>query len=140
MATGGRGYPLPGTGASSRSDGYIRRAVRRQEEALFGSGKPPRFARRLTCGVLAAVALAFPAGAVAGAPIEPYGKHDSGGFRNVLPPAQGTDANLNQILQFEATGKMPPHTQDQLGMYANLVNAAPVLKLSQISKYYKDAT
>src|SRR5436190_821641 len=128
------------TGASRRADDYIRRAVRRQEEALFGSGEPPRLARRLACGVMAAVALALPASAMAGAPVEPYGKHDSGGFRNVLPPAQGTDANLAQIAQFEATGKMPPHTQDQLAMYANLVNAAPGLKRSSIKKYYKDAT
>jgi acyl-homoserine lactone acylase PvdQ len=114
--------------------------MRRQEEALFGPGQPPRTARRLAFGVLAAIALAFPASAIAAAPIQPYGKHDAGGFRNVLPPAQGTNANLNQITQFEATGKMPPHTQDQLGMYANLVNAAPGLKRSQISRYYKDAT
>src|SRR5215212_10313285 len=115
--------------------------MRRQEEALFfGSGQPPRSARRLACWVLAAVALALPASAAAAAPVEPYAKHDAGGFRNVLPPAQGTNANINQIGQFEATGKMPPHTQDQLAMYANLVNVAPGLERSQIPKYYKDAT
>jgi acyl-homoserine lactone acylase PvdQ len=106
----------------------------------LGSGQPPRSARRLAFGVLAAIVLAFPASAMAAAPTQPYGKHDAGGFRNVLPPAQGTNANINQIGQFESTGKLPPHAQDQLGMYSNLVNAAPGLKRSEISKYYKDAT
>src|SRR5215208_3791870 len=95
--------------------------MRRQEEALFRSGPPPRTARRLAYGVLAAAALAFPAGAAAAvAPPQPYGHHDAGGFLNVLPPAQGTNANLQDIIAFESTGKMPPHTQDQLDMYANL--------------------
>jgi acyl-homoserine lactone acylase PvdQ len=114
--------------------------MRRQEEALFRSGQPPRVARRLAYAAIAAIALALPASAMAAAPVEPYGKHDAGGFRNVLPPGQGANANAAQIAQFEATGKVPPHDQDQLSMYANLVNAAPELKHSSIKKYYKDAT
>jgi acyl-homoserine lactone acylase PvdQ len=90
--------------------------------------------------VLAAAALAIPASAVAAAPTQPYGKHDSGGFRNVLPPAQGTNASLQDIIAFESTGKLPPHTQDQLGMYTNLAYAVPGLKRSDIQRYYKDAT
>jgi len=58
----------------------------------------------------------------------------------VLPPAQGTNANLQDIIAFESTGKRPPHTDDQLDMYANLAYAAPGLKRSEIPRYYKDAT
>ena len=58
----------------------------------------------------------------------------------MLPPAQGANANLGEIAQFEATGRKPPHSDDQLGMYSNLVYAVPGLKRSEISRYYKDAT
>jgi acyl-homoserine lactone acylase PvdQ len=114
--------------------------MRRQEEALFRSGQPPRFARRLAYGVLAAVLLALPAGASAAAQPQPYGKNDAGGFRNVLPPAQGANASIDEIAAFQATGKLPPHARDQLDMYANLAYAAPGLRREQIPKYYKDAT
>ena len=77
--------------------------MRRQEEALLRSGQPPRIARRLAYVVLAVVALALPAWSMAAAPVEPYGKHDAGGFRDVLPPGQRVDANAAQISQFEAT-------------------------------------
>src|SRR5215211_2985831 len=114
--------------------------VRRQEEALFEAGQPPRLARRLACGVATAVALALPTGAMAAAPPQPYGKHDAGGFRNVLPPAQGANASLQDIIAFEATGRRPPHSDDQLGMYTNLAFAVPGLKRSDIPRYFKDAT
>jgi acyl-homoserine lactone acylase PvdQ len=114
--------------------------MRRREEALFGSGQPPRSARRLALGVLAAVALGLPASAAAAPPAQPYGKHDAGGFRNVLPPAQGANATLDQIIAHQATGKMPPHSDDQLGMYTSLAYAVPGLKRSDIARYYKDAT
>ena len=86
------------------------------------------------------MALALPAGAIAAPPAEPYGKHDAGGFRNVLPPAQGRNANLADIARFESTGQRPPHTDDQLGMYSNLAYAVPGLKRSDIPRFYKDAT
>ncbi|HKH14109.1 MAG TPA: penicillin acylase family protein, partial [Solirubrobacterales bacterium] len=87
-----------------------------------------------------AVALALPTGAMAAAPPQPYGKHDAGGFRNVLPPAQGANASLQDIIAFQATGRMPPHSDDQLGMYTNLAYAVPGLKRSDIPRFYKDAT
>jgi hypothetical protein len=99
--------------------------MRRQEEALFRFGQPPRTARRLVYGVLLAVALALPAGTMGAPSPQPYGKHDAGGFRNVLPPAQGTNANLQDIIAFQATGRKPPHSDDQLGMYTNLAYAVP---------------
>jgi acyl-homoserine lactone acylase PvdQ len=84
--------------------------------------------------------LALPVGAMAAASPEPYGKHDAGGFRNVLPPAQGGNASLHDITVFEATGEKPPNSDDQLGMYSNLAYAVPGLKRSDIQRYYKDAT
>ena len=87
----------------------------------------------------ACVATVAPA-AAAGPEPDPYGTHDAGGFRNVLPPGQGHNANASDLLAFEADGTMPANSQDQLDMYSNLVYATPGLKKSQIADYYKDAT
>src|SRR5207249_7605700 len=54
-----------------------------------------------------------------------YGEHDAGGFRNILPPGEGANVSLDQILRFEGDGTYPPHANDQMGMYANLLYAAP---------------
>ena len=70
-----------------------------------------------------------------------YKQNDFGGFRNILPPAQGANANANQIAAFEANGTYPPHTSDQqLSMYSNLLYATPGLQASQIPNFYKDAS
>jgi acyl-homoserine lactone acylase PvdQ len=85
--------------------------------------------------------LLVPAGAALAAPTpEPYGKHDSGGFHNVLPPGEGGLANVAQIAAFEGAHTYPPHTQDQLGMYANLLYGSRGLTTAKIHNYYKDAT
>ena len=87
--------------------------------------------------------LAFSAAAASAAPPTPgaYKQNDFGGFRNILPPAQGANANSNQIAAFEATGNYPPHTSDQqLSMYSNLLYATPGLQASQIHNFYKDAS
>jgi acyl-homoserine lactone acylase PvdQ len=100
--------------------------------------------RRLSTVALATSALlAFSAATASAAPPTPgpYQKNDFGGFRNILPPAQGANANSNQIADFEANGTYPPHTSDhQLSMYSNLLYATPGLQASQISNYYKDAS
>jgi acyl-homoserine lactone acylase PvdQ len=70
-----------------------------------------------------------------------YRQNDFGGFRNILPPAQGANANAAQIAAFEANGTYPPHTHDQqFNMYRDLLYAAPGLQASQIPNYYKDAS
>ncbi len=97
------------------------------------------FALIALCALASAGALAGDAWAKAPTP-QPYGTHDSGGFRNVLPPGENGLANTTDILQFELNHTYPPHAQDQLGMYANLLYAAPGLKASQVDDYYKDAT
>ncbi len=98
---------------------------------------------RLLAGVVAALAIGAGApGSAAAAPTpQPYGHNDAGGFRNVLPPGEGTTSNAAQIAAFEADNTAyPPHDQDQLGMYANLLYGYPHLKASRIGDYYKDAT
>ncbi len=99
---------------------------------------------RWLAGVVGALALSasLPALAAAAPPDpEPYGHHDSGGFHNVLPPGEGSTANAGQIAAFEADNTAyPPHDQDQLGMYSDLLYGYPGLKRSQIGNYYKDAT
>jgi acyl-homoserine lactone acylase PvdQ len=94
--------------------------------------------RTIAAAVLAAALLA-PA-ALAADPVEPYGAHDAGGFRNVLPPGtHGTD-NAFQLAQFQASGERPPHWMDQLGLYTGLMYASPHLTHAGIARYYKDAT
>ena len=76
------------------------------------------------------------------APLDPgsyQGFGDAGGFMNILPPGQdgvlnGTEAILAQ------GGVYPPHVQDQLGMYGDLVYATPGLTDEQLPQYYKDAS
>jgi acyl-homoserine lactone acylase PvdQ len=71
---------------------------------------------------------------------QPYGANDGGGFRNILPPGENGFDNLAQLAAFEATKARPPHNDDQLGMYSNLIYAAPGLTAAQIPSYFKDAT
>ena len=81
---------------------------------------------------------------------QPYGTGDGGGFSNILPPGENGFANGPQLAAFLAScpppqtncpnASRPPHASDQLGMYGDLVYAAPHLKAADIGKYYKDAT
>jgi acyl-homoserine lactone acylase PvdQ len=73
-------------------------------------------------------------------PPQPYGKNDAGGFRNVLPPGSNGLDNAVQFGQFQSTGKRPPHFDDQLQKYVNLLYASPRLRRAQLASYYKDAT
>lgn len=94
------------------------------------------------CVVVVAL-LALGAATAGAAPPTPgaYRQNDYGGFRNILPPAQGANANLAQIGAFEANGTYPPHTSDQqLSMYTGLMYATPGLQASQIPSFYKDAS
>ncbi|CAN5420800.1 penicillin acylase family protein [soil metagenome] len=85
--------------------------------------------------------LAGPALAAGPAP-EPYGTHDAGGFRNILPPgANGTD-NAAQLGAFTLTGQLPPHWDDQKGMYEGLVksSARSDFGMADVNDAFKDAT
>ncbi|MEA2309733.1 MAG: hypothetical protein QOI65_2019, partial [Thermoleophilaceae bacterium] len=96
--------------------------------------------RLLAPAVALAAAIAC-APAAAAPTAQPYGAHDAGGFLNILPPGQNGLVNGPQLLQYEAdSSQRPPHNQDQLGMYGDLVYAVPGLTRAQLPKYFKDAT
>ena len=92
--------------------------------------------------VATAALLAMLAASASAAPTpSPYRHNDFGGFRNILPPAQGKNANASQVAAFQANGTYPPHTSDrQLTMYSNLLYATPGLTAAQIGNYFKDAS
>ena len=92
--------------------------------------------KAIVATVLGLFALAAPASAQ----VQPYGTNDYGGFRNILPPGQGTTVNGPALLAFEANGTLPPHFDDQRLMYQNLIHATPGLTAAQISDYYKDGS
>src|SRR5919108_5853139 len=71
---------------------------------------------------------------------QPYGANDGGGFRNILPPGENGLVTAPQLLAFEANKSRPPHNDDQLAMYSDLIYAAPNLTAAQIPNYFKDAT
>lgn len=70
-----------------------------------------------------------------------YGENDAGGFRNILPPGQGTTVNAVEVAAFVGTGARPPHDQDQLQLYDDLVQRSPALTgRAQLDDFFKDAT
>jgi acyl-homoserine lactone acylase PvdQ len=74
------------------------------------------------------------------AQVQPYGTDDYGGFRAILPPGNNGFDDAAQLAQYEATRTEPPNTNDQLGMYQNLLWGAGTLTDSTISSYFTDAT
>src|SRR5438270_6083418 len=109
-----------------------------------GIGTGRKGARRVhtAAAALAAAALALAAPGAAGASPapEPYGANDAGGFSNVLPAGENGLDNGAQLAQFELNGTPPPHFEDQLPLYANLIHGSPTLTHEQIGEYFKDAT
>jgi len=88
---------------------------------------------------LAGLGLAAPV-ASAGPPPQPFGTNDFGGFRNILPPGTNGRDNLVELGAFETTRARPPHNDDQLGMYRDLLFAAPHVRSTDIPRFFKDAT
>jgi acyl-homoserine lactone acylase PvdQ len=98
-------------------------------------------------GWLAGAALAL---ALAAAPTSPtlaaapapYGLHDAGGFRNVLPAGENGTDNAAQLAAFETLGVVPPHWDDQQPLYDGLLyaSAKPGFGMADVDRYYKDAT
>jgi acyl-homoserine lactone acylase PvdQ len=85
------------------------------------------------------VLLVLPASTSAAPAPEPYGKNDAGGFRDVLPPGTNGFDNAVQLGQFFSNGERPPHNDDQMGMYSDLLYAAPGLTTAALSDYFKDS-
>jgi acyl-homoserine lactone acylase PvdQ len=70
-----------------------------------------------------------------------YQADDSLGFRNVLPPGQSGFASFLQILESRSIGgTYPPHTTDQLSLYADLVHQGTSLSEAQVDQQFKDAS
>src|SRR6476620_7600217 len=91
--------------------------------------------------ILLATAIGLSAFATpASAQVQPYGTNDYGGFRNILPPGEGTNVNSAGLLSFEANGTLPAHYDDQRLMYQNLIHATPGLTNAQIDSFYKDGS
>src|SRR4029450_4338882 len=63
-----------------------------------------------------------------------------GGFRNILPPGTDGTFNATDAAQFGCCNTYPPHANDQLSMYENLVYAPPGLPAAQVPSYFKDAS
>src|SRR4051794_10615416 len=88
-----------------------------------------------------ALVLALSAGAAsAQAAVEPYGAHDAGGFRNVLPPGEAGVDNAIQFAAFQAAGTYPDHWMDQQPLYNGLIAGSVNLTNAKIANFYKDAT
>ncbi|MEA2362364.1 MAG: hypothetical protein QOD71_1509 [Thermoleophilaceae bacterium] len=85
---------------------------------------------------LAAALLAAPADAQRQA----YRANDYLGFRSVLPPGTKGVFNAAELGAFLANGTYPAHTTDQLGMYRDLIYAAPGLAAADVGRYFKDAS
>jgi Penicillin amidase len=91
--------------------------------------------------------LAVCAAAGAAPPPQPYGTNDAGGFRNILLPGQNGHADTGQVIAFSLSGPLfgrgnevrPPHNDDQLEPYADLVYASPTLAPGDLPRFFKDA-
>src|SRR3954454_8420120 len=93
--------------------------------------------RRIVVGFLALLVFAPSAFGAA----QPYQQNDFKGFRNILPPGENGFDNGQQLLAFQAdNSQRPPHNDDQLAMYGDLVHVAPHLQAADIPKYFKDAS
>ena len=97
--------------------------------------------RGLTLALAAALVsgLTVTAAAPAADP-RPY-ENRADSFRNILPPGSNGRANGPELARFQADKtSRPPHNNDQLAMYGDLVYAAPNLQAADIGKYFKDAS
>jgi acyl-homoserine lactone acylase PvdQ len=98
----------------------------------------------VTLAVLAcctgSAAAQLPIGGGTGPTPAPYGTNDAGGFRNVLPPGSNGLDNIADFTRYQADGTPPPHFDDQLRLYTDLLYASPKLTHAQLPSFFKDAT
>ncbi|MHB8512255.1 MAG: penicillin acylase family protein [Actinomycetota bacterium] len=110
----------------------------------------------VTLGLFAGLLAGSPAGAGAtGAncvtkypPLDRHGKPfgptfidcSGGHVFNIIPPGSDGLVNTVDFAKQEAGLGIPAHQQDQRGMYADLVTAAPNLAAADLTKFYKDAS
>src|SRR3954462_5007152 len=101
---------------------------------------PSAAVRRLIAWLAVALLAALTSSTAAFGAAEPYQQGDYKGFWNILPPGENGFDNAAQLAAFEANKTYPPHANDQLAMYGDLVHVAPNLKAGDIDKYFKDAS
>ena len=89
--------------------------------------------------ILAIVAAALALAPAASAQVQPAGTNDFGGFRNVLPGGQGETVNARELAANQASDAVPPSFLSQLGMYTDLVQAAPGLRAPDLDRLFKPA-
>jgi acyl-homoserine lactone acylase PvdQ len=95
---------------------------------------------RFAAAMAAAGGLTLVTGPGASADVQPYQANDGRGFFNILPPGSTGLDTAADVAKFQATGQRPPHNNEELGMYANLVYASPGLQRQDLEKYFKDAS
>jgi acyl-homoserine lactone acylase PvdQ len=59
---------------------------------------------------------------------------------DILPPGQNGNATLAEILLHQTVGTRPPHSADQLGRYANLINSYAGLTEDRVGQFFHDAS
>jgi acyl-homoserine lactone acylase PvdQ len=95
----------------------------------------------LTGALLALSAPAAQAGLLTSGPAPgPYRQNDFGGFRNVLPPGENGFDNAVDLARFETSQTRPPHSDDQLPLYGDLLSAYPSLNDAGVDRFFKDAS
>lgn len=113
----------------------MERSVGSTEGRTRGRGRTPRIA----AAAIVVAALHAP-GAWAAPEPEPYKANDAGGFRNILPSGQNGHASAADLAAFGVAKRRPPHSDDQLKPYEDLVFASPAVQAGDLSTYFKDAS
>ena len=97
-------------------------------------------ARALAALFILVLSTSLEGSALADPPVGQYqGFGDARGFLNILPPGQDGVLNGPEAIAAQG-GQLPPHFQDQLAMYGDLVHAAPGLSEDRIFEFFKDAS
>ncbi|RZU54136.1 F5/8 type C domain-containing protein [Krasilnikovia cinnamomea] len=96
----------------------------------------------LAAALLATAGLtpAIPAPAAAAEAATAPADYCLGECSDILPPGQNGDADLVQILAYQTLGIRPPHSADQLGLYASLASRYTGLTSQQISTFFNDSS
>jgi acyl-homoserine lactone acylase PvdQ len=101
--------------------------------------------RRLAVLTGALLALAAPAAQAGPLPTTgptpgAYRQNDFGGFRNVLPPGENGFDNAIDLASFETSQTRPPHADDQLPLYRDLLTGYRTLNDAGVDHFFKDAS
>lgn len=101
----------------------------------------PRLTAALTTSLLLTVAVSVnPLVAVPASAAYAGNDYCLGECSDILPPGENGDADLLQIIAHQTLGTMPPHSDDQLGRYAGLVQHYTGLTDQQISTFFNDGS